>query len=178
MLDEMARDNQPVAGQGRPGLRQQMLVQRQARRRDAFEIRADIVEAAGPSVRSILATRRGHAVGARIMVEGFLTIIDIERRIILCVAADHKPIGRGRVFSLEAVAIILAGRVRLIGIPFGVAACLIKQRVFLDLLGNEAFDLQIAQRQQFDRLLELRRHDQRLALAEIEARSERHWQAR
>jgi hypothetical protein len=36
------------------------------------------------------------------------------------------------------------------------------------LLGDEAFDLQIGQRQQLDRLLQLRRHHQLLRLSQVE----------
>jgi hypothetical protein len=42
------------------------------------------------------------------------------------------------------------------------------------LLGDEAFDLQIGQRQQLDRLLQLRRHHQLLRLSQVEARREAH----
>ncbi len=50
----------------------------------------------------------------------------------------------------------------------------VEQRVTLDLLGDEALDLDVRQSQQADRLLQLRGHHQRLALAEVEAGADRH----
>ena len=43
-------------------------------------------------------------------------------------------------------------------------------------IAEEGFDLEIGQRQQLDRLLQLRRHRQRLRLAQVEARTQRHRQ--
>ena len=50
-----------------------------------------------------------------------------------------------------------------------------QQRVFLQRLGNECFDFQIGRGQQADRLLQLRRHHQRLRLPEIKTGAECHY---
>ena len=50
-----------------------------------------------------------------------------------------------------------------------------EQRVGFERFAYESLDLKIGQRQQLDRLLQLRRHHQRLGLPEIEARTQRHW---
>jgi hypothetical protein len=57
------------------------------------------------------------------------------------------------------------------GRPVIAAAPDLEQRILLELLGDEALDLEIRQREQLDRLLQLRRHHQRLRLAQIEARA-------
>ena len=49
-----------------------------------------------------------------------------------------------------------------------------QQRVRLQRVADEGLDFQIGQRQQLDRLLQLRRHHQRLGLPQIEARTQRH----
>ena len=49
-----------------------------------------------------------------------------------------------------------------------------EERVRFERFGNEGFDFEIGQRQQLDRLLELRRHHQRLGLPDIAARPQRH----
>ena len=49
-----------------------------------------------------------------------------------------------------------------------------EQRVLLELLGDEALDLEVGQREQADRLLQLRRHHQRLGLSKVEAGPQRH----
>ena len=54
------------------------------------------------------------------------------------------------------------------------ARCLaqFKQGIGFQRIADECLDLEIGQRQQLDRLLQLRRHHQRLRLAQVEARSE------
>ena len=52
-----------------------------------------------------------------------------------------------------------------------ITATCVKHRITLNLFGNEGFDFQGGQGQQLNRLLQLRRHHQRLALAKVEARS-------
>ena len=49
-----------------------------------------------------------------------------------------------------------------------------QQGVLFQRVADECLDLQIGQRQQLDRLLQLRRHHQRLRLAQVEARREAH----
>ena len=49
-----------------------------------------------------------------------------------------------------------------------------EQRIALQLVADEGLNLQVGQRQQANRLLQLRRHDQRLGLAKVEAGPDRH----
>jgi hypothetical protein len=49
-----------------------------------------------------------------------------------------------------------------------------EQRVGVQRIADERLDFQIGQREQLDRLLQLRRHHQRLRLARSEARPQRH----
>ena len=68
-------------------------------------------------------------------------------------------IPREHVASLDAARDpALVGRLALL------AAARVEQRVLLELLGDKGLDLEIGQRQQLDRLLQLRRHHQRLGL--------------
>ncbi len=53
-------------------------------------------------------------------------------------------------------------------------AARLQQRVFFKLSRDEGVDFEIGEGQQFDRLLKLRRHNQRLALPQVETRPERH----
>ena len=50
----------------------------------------------------------------------------------------------------------------------------LEQRIGLQRLADEGFQFQVRQRQQLDRLLQLRRHYKRLRLPQIEARTKRH----
>ncbi len=61
----------------------------------------------------------------------------------------------------------------------GDVGCLVafQQGVALEFLLDEGGDLQIGELQQLDRLTKLRRHHQRLAVAKIEARADRHARA-
>ena len=49
-----------------------------------------------------------------------------------------------------------------------------EQRVAFERFADEGLDLEVARREQADRLLQLRRHHQRLGLAEIEPGTEGH----
>ena len=91
---------------------------------------------------------------------------EIERRIAFAAAQCDQLVG-GRIFGqrrhhFAALWLIRLGRGR------------IEQRVGLKRLGNEAFNFEIGGRQQLDRLLQLRRHHQRLGLPKIKARAESH----
>ncbi len=102
------------------------------------------------------------------MVEGLGGEVDVERGLAAGVGAPGEEFaGVGR-----AVATIVFGRfgrrrVLLAGRGF-------EQRVLVELLGDEGLDLEVGERQQLDRLLELRRHHQRLGLAQVEAGGEAH----
>ena len=95
------------------------------------------------------------------MVEGLGPIVDIERGIGRGVARRDQLIGGGR-------------------LPDGRGRCgaalvaAIEQRVFLHLGPDERLELDIGQRKQLDRLLQLDGHDQRLGLAQVEARTDAH----
>ncbi len=52
-----------------------------------------------------------------------------------------------------------------------------QQGVGFERIGDESLDFEIGQRQQLDRLLQLRRHHQRLGLPQIETRGQRHGSA-
>jgi len=106
-------------------------------------------------------------------MEGFRPIVDIEGGIAFRVARHHQPVGSLGLGQVQAVKLI-ASRIGRLGLALRFAGALLEERVFFQLLGNEAFNFEIAQRQQLDRLLKLGSHDQRLALAKIEARSQRH----
>jgi len=67
-------------------------------------------------------------------------------------AVEHRPITRFR-----------SGFGPVVGVPFAP----LQQRVLLDLALNQRVQLEIGQLQHLDRLLQLRRHDQTLALAQL-----------
>jgi hypothetical protein len=100
------------------------------------------------------------SVGGAVLVEILVVDVEVERRLARAAANRRRAARRrfGRRFG---------GRRRLAGAG-------IEQRIALELLGDEALDLEVGQSQQPDRLLELGRHHQRLALAEIEARPQSH----
>ena len=146
------------------------VAQRRRRSREAIEVealagfaaaadRTGTVEAAafsGP----VIANRVGRAV----VVEGFRPIVDVERRVGRGLAARDQLVGRG--FALRGRLLGGSGR--------EVVATAVEKGVLLDLGVDERFKLDIGQRQQLDRLLELDGHHQRLRLAEVEARTEAH----
>ena len=75
--------------------------------------------------------------------------------------------------------LILASRRRLLACrclrdALGRRVVALEQRVLLDLALDERRQLEIGKLQQLDRLLQLRRHDERLGLPEIEPLRERH----
>ena len=72
----------------------------------------------------------------------------------------------------------MSSAVRVSGSEFGLAArCAVvgglgrlEKRILLELLSDIGGELEVGQLQQLDRLLQLRRHDQGLALAQIETK--------
>ena len=84
--------------------------------------------------------------------------IDIERGIGFALARQHEIIA-GRGFSGIVIAAIL----------FAAYLPSFEQRIAFQRVADETLDFQIGQRQQLDRLLQLRRHHQRLRLPKIEA---------
>ena len=50
----------------------------------------------------------------------------------------------------------------------------LEERILCQLLGNDGFKLEVGQRQQLDRLLQLLAHYQRLRLADVKAGAESH----
>ena len=90
-----------------------------------------------------------------------------------CLTATFERLAGSRLVARFA-GIGQIGRVDRLGRPVGVSGPGLEQRILLDLLGDEALDLEVRQREQADRLLQLRRHHQRLGLPEVEAGAERH----
>ena len=109
------------------------------------------------------------AVGGAVVMEGLGREIDIERRF-ACTFTRHKQfVGRSRFLAQLGHWLALGHRAFAL-----VRRARLEQGIALDLLGDEPLDLEIGQREQADRLLQLRRHHQRLRLPEIEARTQRH----
>ena len=114
----------------------------------------------------------GHAIAGAIVDKGFGAIIDVERGIAGAQSLADQIVarpgfgGKRRAFHIPVYAI---GRGQVVG-----RAAAVEQRIFLQLNRDERINLQIGKRQQLDRLLELRRHHQRLALPDVEAWTERH----
>ncbi len=115
------------------------------------------------------------------MVEGFSGKIDIQRGIragsaIACQQAvsGHQiaAIPIAVKITVAKVAVTVGGRLSVI--IASVFALRLKQWIALQLFRDESFNFQIGQRQQLDRLLQLWRHHQRLAVPQVEARAERH----
>ena len=93
--------------------------------------------------------------------------VDVERRVGFAHAALDELVGSGIVARF--LAHFVGRRAALDRDLAGV-----EQRIAFERLADEGLDLEVRQRQQLDRLLELRRHRQRLALSEVEARTQRH----
>jgi hypothetical protein len=111
-------------------------------------VRQLVVEAAAARLRRPVA-------GVAVPVERFR--IDVERRVGLAPAALDQLVGGGILGRLLA---------HFVGSRRALDAHLagFEQRIGLQGLANERLDLEVGQRQQLDRLLELRRHHQRLRL--------------
>src|SRR5690606_32743215 len=122
-----------------------------------------LVVAALVDGRSILAARRtaggGPIAGVAVAVER--ARIDVERGVGLTVAAQDQLVG-GRVWRRFVGT--GGGGGRLDARQFAG----FEQRVGFESFPNERLDLEVRQRQQLDRLLELRRHRQRLRLPQVE----------
>ena len=90
--------------------------------------------------------------------------VDVERLVDIGVALADELV-RARAFERGAARLL--GRFDPGDGHFGRRLADVEQRVGLQRLADERLDLEVGQRQQLDRLLELRRHDQRLGLAEV-----------
>jgi len=110
--------------------------------------------------------RRGGAI-ARLTVIIERARIEIERRVSLARALRHELIGG------EFLARNIVGFARLADILGGGRARL-QQRIGLQRLADKGLDLEIGSCQQSDRLLQLRRHHQRLRLAKIQTGAKSH----
>ena len=110
---------------------------------------------------------RGEPVGGAVLVDILIVEIEIERG---PVSARAQHVGCFAAAVIEAEV-----RRRRLVIAAIVSTARVEQGILLQLLGDEALDLEIGQGQQPDRLLELRSHHQRLALPEVEARTDRHF---
>ena len=184
LVDDMGGDHEVGAHESGSGLRDQMVVERKSACCKAIKIGPVIVEAAagGCAVEPEGAIQPRPAVGRTVMVEGFSGKIDIQRGVSAGSAiACQQTVRRQRVGAVSvsvkiAIGIIAVGVVaaRLSVIIAPVFAFRFEQRIALQLFRDEGFDFQIGQRQQLDRLLQLRRHHQRLAVPQVEARAERH----
>jgi len=96
--------------------------------------------------------------------------IDVERAIILGTAFADQPVDRR---AFERGAPRLLGDFQYLGDDRGFPAD-VEQRIGVERFADEGFNFEVGQRQQLDRLLQLRRHDKRLRLPQIEAWTERH----
>ena len=99
--------------------------------------------------------------------------INVQRAVVVGPPFGNQLVGGGA---------FQAGAAQFAGLQFdrfrrGAAAAQIEQGIGFQRLANEAFDFQIGQRQQLDRLLELGSHHQRLALPKIKARPKSHGRA-
>ena len=66
------------------------------------------------------------------------------------------------------------GQARRIACVRAARLCHLEQGIGVERLADIGFDLEVGERQQLDRLLQLRRHHQRLALPQVKARPHRH----
>ena len=96
------------------------------------------------------------------MVEGLGTVIDIEGRAGVATRFELSVGGGGAVAGHRRGGLLAA------------LAAIFEQGILRQLLGQHAFEFEVGERKQPDRLLQLRRHHQRLRLPEVEARRERH----
>jgi hypothetical protein len=173
LLDDLAGDHQVRPRQKLAGLGEEMVLEGDsAVGGEAVEVRplAGVGAAAADGVEAEAAVEPPQAVGGAVLVDVLVVEIHVERPVGDGVAARHEHIG-----SLGLRRLRRGGRIRLrrLGVEL-LAAAAVEQGILVQLLGDEALDLEVGERQQSDRLLELRRHHQRLALPEVEARPDRH----
>ena len=170
LVDQVAGDQQLAVRQRGAGLRMQMIVERKVAG-DRGKVRPVLGEAAaGRSVQTQPAVQTAHAVRGAVVVERLAAIIDVERLVGCGVAGFDQAIGGGRLVANLAEIVVGCG----VGRFLAFLAAGFEQGVAVDFLRDERLDFEVGQREQADRLLELRGHDQGLALAKIEARSDRH----
>ena len=124
-----------------------MVVKRAVVAREAVEIDA------------LAVARQPHRIARAIVVEPFLSKIDVE-------IVGGARFGRQRQVGVGGRAV---GRRRFVAplviAGFAVARRRIEQRIAFERLGQIGFEFEVRQREQLDRLLQLRRHHQRLRLA-------------
>ena len=159
--DQLLGDHRLQPAEALADLREQMAVQRFVLAREAVEIDALAV-----------ATRQADIVARAVVVKAFGGHIDVE---IVGGAAIRRQgmVGVERC-RLGYRRIVTRTVIRIARTAIAIAGRRIEQRITLERLGEIGFEFEVRQRQQLDRLLQLRRHHQRLRLAEIEARTQRH----
>jgi len=169
-IDDLAGERHVARRQHFARLAEQMIVQRGRIGRKRIEIGAVLGCRPADPIHAELAAQRAAAhVDRAVVVEGLGIVIDVERRIDRGIAMLDQPIGRddiplGHHFGCGRLGL---GRRPIVGAGG-------EQGVLVELLGEHAFELEVGERQQLDRLLELRGHHQRLRLAQIEAGRETH----
>ena len=146
----------------RADLRFEMLGERFAPRGTLLDIGA--FAAADPDLPAQFDSRA--VAGFAVVPECFA--VEIERGVRLGVAFEHELVG-GR-FARLRILRRCDGRFG----RFGRVLAHFEQRVGVERVADEGLQLEVGQRQQLDRLLELGRHDQRLGLPQVEARAEGH----
>ena len=139
----------------------QMLGKRVRRIFDPLEIEAVLVSATACA-----------DIGEAVRFQRLAVPVEVERLVLRAVGRDHELVraGLGRFVAKSRqpratrrvdAAVIVAGR-------------RFEQRVLRHFLRDHRFELEIGQLQQADRLRQLRRQDQRLGLADVEAWAEGH----
>jgi hypothetical protein len=169
LIDQLRCDRHIRRAQGQPGLRHQMIGQADARRGDIVDAGAVLAAAAASTAGAQPAVARAAAVGDAVLLVAFGGVIQVHARFGSIApggsrAADQR-VGTGALLGCR-------GCRRRAALARGAGR--FEERIALDFLGDEPLDLQVRQRQQLDRLLQLRRHHQRLGLAQVEAGGQAH----
>ena len=165
MFDNLLDQKQLPSGQAGPCLRHQMFTQADVARGKAVEIRAVGVKATGRCAarKPKHAIGPAHAVRWGVMVERFCAEIDIQRVRCALAIATQQVVTRPLATVVQCGREILGRRIR-----GSVAGACFQNGITFHLFRDKCFNFERRQCQQFNRLLQLRCHHQRLALAKIE----------
>src|SRR3569623_150821 len=143
---------------------------RQAQRSvgERVEIGAIFAEAAATAAVESERTIHPGLIGGAVVVETFRREIDVKRGLAAAVAVEQR-VGARRLLADDGLRLAIDRRTVIVG------RRAVEQRIALDLLCDEGLDLEVRQREEADRLLQLRGHHQRLRLPQVEARRETHY---
>ncbi len=150
LVYQMAGNQQVLRFERETSLGKKVVAQRRCFGRHRIEIRPILETAVVPAGNAKLPVHPRPAIGDAVMMKSLRRQVNIKAGIGITRRRVEQGFGRDAAILLRRLGIRSAG---LVALRF-------EQGVLLDFLRNERFDFEVRKRQQTDRLLQLRRHDQ------------------